>query len=402
MKKPLDGYLVVDLTTFVAAPAAGRLLADLGARVIKIEPPKGDSWRGTGTIMGRDRFSQSENPIFDLYNNGKDLISLDLKSEDGRTVLNRLLQKADVFITNNRPASLARMGLDYDTLHQLYPRLVYGIVLGYGDKGPEATKKAFDNSAFWARSGFVRDQATVFENGQYEPVPSPASVGDSYTGTVLAMQILAALMQRQQSGQGQKVSATLYHVGLFAMATMIVKQQRPFGPVMPDLRAQISPNAGAFQCADGEWIYFSGDVYTVFELAGRKDLLADTRFFPENRKHNKPALLQTLRECFRQKSLEQWLEALEPFDTPSVKIPHYADVPEDPQAWANDFLRKVDYPTGYTHCIPTPPLEMEHVQIQELAATKNVGADTARVLAELGYSPEEIAEMELSGAVVCK
>ena len=185
MKKPLEGYTVIDLTTFVAAPTTARLLADMGARVIKVEPPKGDAWRNSGVGFDPKRFSHAENPIFDLYNNGKDMISLN--------------RKAEAFIPNTRPASLARMGLDYETLHKKYPRLIYGIVLGYGQKGPDADKKAFDTTAFWARSGFLRDQAMILPDGQYEPVNAPSSVGDSYTGTVLAMQVLAAILQRPVS-----------------------------------------------------------------------------------------------------------------------------------------------------------------------------------------------------------
>ena len=138
MKKPLEGYTVIDLTTFVAAPTAARLLADMGARVIKIEPPKGDAWRASSIGFDAKRFSKEENPVFDLYNNGKDLISLNLKTEEGMAVMQQLLSQADIFITNNRPVSLARMGLDYETLHAKYPRLIYGIVLGFGPKGPDA------------------------------------------------------------------------------------------------------------------------------------------------------------------------------------------------------------------------------------------------------------------------
>ncbi len=402
MKKPLEGCVVIDLTTFVAAPAAGRLLADLGARVIKIEPPKGDGWRDTGIGLGKKRFSQTENPIFDLYNNGKDLISLNLKSEAGMAVMHQLLEKADVFITNNRPASLGRMGLDYETLHKKYPCLIYGIVLGYGENGPDAQMKAFDTTAFWARTGFLRDQAIVMPDGQYDPVNYPSSVGDSYTGSVLTMQILAAMLQRQQTGEGQMVSATLYHVGMFAMATMIVKHQYEGSPVVPNTRAEVNPGAGGYMCADGQWIFHTGDIMLIFRLAGRTELCEDPRLINGNWANNREFLLQSMRECFLTKTRDQWLEELKPYDVPNVKLAHFADAANDPQAWANDFVREVTYPTGYTHKVPTSPLEMEHLKIRELDTTKQVGQDTAKVLAELGYTAQQIAQMNESGAVVCK
>ena len=155
--KPLEGITVIELSTFVAAPVCARFLADMGARVIKIEPPKGDSWRVSGVAYLSHRFSESENPIFDIYNTGKDMVSLNLKTEEGMGIMHQLLEKADVFVTNNRPAALERLGLHYNQLREKYPRLIYAMLLGFGEKGPDAESPAFDTTAFWARSGFMRD-----------------------------------------------------------------------------------------------------------------------------------------------------------------------------------------------------------------------------------------------------
>lgn len=402
MKKPLEGCLVIDLTTFVAAPATGRLLADLGARVIKIEPPKGDGWRNTARNMGPSRFSHEENPIFDLYNNGKDLISLNLKSQEGMDIMLQLLSKADVFITNNRPASLARMGLDYETLHKKFPRLIYGIVLGFGAKGPDADQKAFDTTAFWSRSGFLVDQAIVFEDGTYEPVNAPSSVGDSYTGSILALQILAAMMQRQESGEGQLVSSTLYHVGLFAMATMIVKQQEEFSAPMPDTRAKVRYGSGPLECADGGWIYLSFTPFDFMKLADRQDLVEACSAMPLGSPERNAFVLECLRTCAKTKTRAEWIEIMHAADSATTFMPHYSEVSKDPQAWANDFIRNVTYPTGYTHRVPTSPLEMECLENRELNTTKGIGHDTAQVLSELGYTDQQIEQLNASGAVLCK
>lgn len=402
MKKPLEGYTVIDLTTFVAAPTTARLLADMGARVIKVEPPKGDAWRASGVGFDAKRFSKEENPIFDLYNNGKDMISLNLKSEEGMAVMQQLLSKADVFITNNRPASLARMGLDYETLHKKYPRLIYGIVLGYGAKGPDADKKAFDTTAFWSRSGFLRDQAIIMPDGQYEPVNAPSSVGDSYTGTVLAMEVLAAVLQRQETGEGQLLSASLYHVGMFAMSTMIVRQQYEGGKVQPETREKGRPQGGPLECADGEWIYYGDSVDLLFKLAGREELLADERMQPAVRfkPENRGLVLEGLRQCAKTKTADQWLEALKPYDPTTVRMAHFGDNATDPQAVENDFVRKVTYPTGFTHNVPTAPFEMEQMQACDLHPTKPVGADTVKVLQELGYTEAQISAMLEAGQAV--
>ncbi len=156
MSGPLSGIKVVELAAFVAAPSAGRILADLGAEVIKVEAPSGDGWRITG-VSYRPRFNKDENPVFDIYNTGKKFISLNLKTEAGKEAMFKLLEDADVFLTNTRPAGLKRLGLAYEDLKDKYPKLIYALVLGYGEKGPEKDTPAFDTTAFWSRAGFMRD-----------------------------------------------------------------------------------------------------------------------------------------------------------------------------------------------------------------------------------------------------
>ena len=163
MSKPLEGIKVIDLTTFVAAPVAARMLGDMGAEVIKIEHPKGDGWRGFGKGFNA-RFNDDENPIFDIYNSGKKLISINLKNTEGKEIMQKLLNDADVFVTNTRPDALKRLGLAYEDIKERYPKLIYAIVLGYGEKGPDAAKPAFDTTAFWARTGFPRDMAPVTDS----------------------------------------------------------------------------------------------------------------------------------------------------------------------------------------------------------------------------------------------
>lgn len=396
--KPLEGYTVIDLTTYVAAPVCGRLLSDLGARVIKIEAPKGDAWRGTGISMVPKRFNAVENPIFDLYNSGKDLISLNLKSEEGMAIMHKLLAKADVFVTNNRPAALHRLGLGYEDLKEKYPRLVYGIVLGFGEKGPDADKRAFDTTAFWSRSGFLRD--TAIQSEDYYPVEAPSSVGDSYTGTNLAMQILAALLHRQATGEGQYVKTSLYHVSAFAMATMTVRSQRPFGTQYPTTRWESKPMSGSFRCACGEWIYLSISPQELFTAAGRPEILQDPLWLPENFSTSKKQRYDTIRDLMLTKTVDQWMELLDPLDTPTVRMAHFADVSEDPQAWANGYLERVEYVTGNTNVLPTCPIEMDCVGTVVTQPTRRLGQDTAAVLEELGYTREQIDTLIRDGAVI--
>ena len=399
--KPLEGYTVIDLTTFVAAPVCARLLGEFGARVIKIESPKGDGWRRTGAGFVPSRFNDVENPIFDIYNSGKDMISLNLKSEEGLNIMHQLLEKADIFITNNRPAALERLGLHYDQLKEKYPRLIYGIVTGYGEKGPDANKQAYDTTAFWSRSGFLRDTAVVGEN-EYYPVEAPSGVGDSYTGTNLAMQVLAAALQRHHTGKGQYISSSLYHIGAFAMGTMTIKTQRPFGTPMPSTRWGHRPVSGGFQCADGEWVYLASGVPTldVIEAAGMEDVKNDPMWLPENAEATKKARYLAMKAAFLTKTREEWMEFLSAYDTPSVRLAKFADVSEDEQAWANNFVERVEYPTGNSNVIPTAPIKMSDLELRGTQITRRLGQDTEKVLSELGYTPEQIEKMAADGIVI--
>ena len=397
--KPLDGITVIDLTTYVAAPVCARLLGELGARVIKIEAPKGDNWRNTSIGFAPHRFTQVENPVFDIYNSGKDMICLNLKNEEGMSIMHQLLSGADVFITNNRPAALERLGLHYDQLKEKYPRLVYGIVLGFGEKGPEADKPAFDTTAFWSRSGFLRD--TAVKNRDYYPVEAPSGVGDSYTGTNLAMQVLAALLQRQQTGKGQYVKSALFHIGAFAMASMTVKGQRPFGDPMPLTRWDARPAVGAYRCADDEWIFLSGITPAKLgEMCGRPEVMKDPIWDPANLSNTRKERWSVMQEMMLTKTSDEWMKLFEPLGTPTVRMAHFADVSEDEQAWANGYVEKVEYANGNADVVPSIPLDMECLERGKTQPTRRLGQDTARVLSELGYTDEQVAALAADGVII--
>lgn len=395
--RPLEGYKVVDLTTFVAAPVCARLLSDMGAEVVKVEPPKGDAWRQSGVGFLPSRFSQDENPIFDIYNTGKKLVCLNLKSEEGMEAMQKLLSEADVFITNNRPAALKRLGLDFETLHEKYPRLVYGIVLGYGEKGPDADKQAFDTTAFWTRSGFLRDTSVMHE--MYQPVNAPSGVGDSYTGTNLTMQVLAALMMRDRTGFGQCVRASLFQVGMFAMGSMTLMTQRPSGRKFPETRPDGRPAAGAFECADGEWVFISAGMPQILEVIGKPELTDDPRFGLAARKQYGELVYNTLREGFLTVTSDEVMAYFADKDTPTVRMPHFADVSEDEQAWANGYLERVEYPNGNSNVFPASPFGMDALAAPKTQPTRRIGQDTVQVLKDLGYTDEQIDAMAKAEAI---
>mgnify|MGYP003325234163 CR=1 FL=1 len=236
--KPLEGLKVIELADYVSAPVCARILADMGAEGIKIERVGGNTWRGEGPKCCPTRFCETENPVFDIYNTGKKCIVLDLKTQEGLDICKKLLASADIFVTNNRIKALQRMGLDYDSIKSEFPKLIYAIGLGYGEKGPDADTPAFDHTAFWARTGFLLDCGCDCEN--YMPVLPPGAMGDTFTGMTLVSEILAALLNRSKTGKGDYVKSSLFHNGIFANGEMQIITQRPFGDTTyPKTRASL-------------------------------------------------------------------------------------------------------------------------------------------------------------------
>jgi len=404
MQKPLHGIKVVDLTTFVAAPVCARFLGELGARVIKVEHPRGDGWREFG-VNFNPRFCQEENPVFDIYNSGKEFISLNLKSPGGKEVFWKLLEEADVFVTNTRPDALQRLGFDYESVKARCPRLIYAIVLGYGEKGEEASLPAFDTTAFWARSGFLRDLSPLTED--YQPISPPSSVGDTVTAYNLLAQICAALIGRGTTGKGEYVSAGLYHTGIFTNGTMQIITQRPWGKVYPRTRQEVGAPGGCYCCADGEWLFIANGQLSValpkmFRMIGREDLVTDPRFADRDaRAENAEVFYQIFKDAYATKPLAEWLALAKEYDLPMVRMNHLSDVSEDPQAWANGYLEHMECPNGETVVMPSVPFRMESLGELRTRPADRVGAHTADVLAELGYDAPQIAAMAEAGAVYC-
>ncbi len=402
MSGPLSGIKVVELATFVAAPVTGRILADLGAEVIKVEAPSGDGWRKTGAGY-RPRFNKDENPVFDIYNTGKKFISLNLKTPEGKEALFKLLEDADVFLTNTRPAALQRLGLSYEDLKDKFPKLIYAIVLGYGEKGPEKDTPAFDTTAFWSRAGFLRDLAP--KTSEYYPINPPSGVGDTATGYLLVAEIATALYNRTRTGKGDYVRSTLFHNGIFCFGTMQIITQKPHGSIYPCHRKDLPVPGGSYECSDGEWIYFTmsgtGSIEKICNIAGVPHLLEDPEFAPGKRYANRHIYYPMFREIFRSQPSTHWLQLAKEYDMTLVRMHHFSDIAEDPQAWENGFVENVEFSNGNTNVMPASPIEMDSCTPPHTQPTPPMpGADTAAILTQLGYTQEQIQAMLDAGAAV--
>jgi crotonobetainyl-CoA:carnitine CoA-transferase CaiB-like acyl-CoA transferase len=331
----LTGYRVVELAAWVAGPAAGGLLADWGADVVKVEPPAGDPQRRIFGAIGIA--DQAGVPPFELDNRGKRSVVIDLQTADGREAMHGLLDDADVFITNVRPAALERLGLDHATVRERHPRLVYGLVTGYGLVGPDAHRPGYDVGAFWARSGMAH---TFVPPGELPP-GIRSGLGDHVTGTTLVAGLLAGLLHRERTGEGTFVTTSLLRAGVYCLGWDIGVQLR-FGKresTRPRHRSR-GPLVNSYQASDGKGFWLIGleadrhwpGLVVALE---HPDLATDVRFVDaRSRLANSQALIALLDEVFATRPMTEWAERFDVHDVWWAPINSIVDVIADPQARA--------------------------------------------------------------------
>jgi crotonobetainyl-CoA:carnitine CoA-transferase CaiB-like acyl-CoA transferase len=306
MAGPMEGITVVELGVWVAGPAAGGILADWGADVIKIEPPTGDPARMFGRMLG---IEDGLSPPFEMDNRGKRSIVLDLTTDAGRVTAMELLSSADIFLSNVRPAALRRIGLDFETVAATNPRLVFGLITGYGESGPDADRAAYDVAAFWARAGLAH---LLTRPGDTPPFQR-GGMGDHSAGMTLAAAVCAALVARTRTGKGQLVSTSLYRQGAYTVSfdlntflmtghSIAIGQRETMG----------NPCMNNYVAGDGRrfWIVgLEGDRHwpALCRAVGRSDWLTDARFDTgRSRAANAAELVAELDVIFATKPLEEW------------------------------------------------------------------------------------------------
>lgn len=397
-RRTLEGIKVVDLSTFVAAPVCARMLADMGAQVTKIEAFRGDPWRMTA--KGCTGTTDEEMPVFDIYNAGKKSIKLNIKHPDGMKILLDMMADADVFVTNTRLNSLKKLGLDYESVKDKFPKLIYASITGYGDKGPDAASPGFDNIAFWTRSGFMIDMAIKSE-GSY-PVCSPTGAGDTFTGTVLMGGILAALYQREKTGKGDFVTAALQNAGIWMLGGSIIQAQEKYGAKFPKERYDVSPLATSYKCADGEWFgitILEPDRYrdVTFEILGIKEELNITNH--RQMVERKAEVIAAMERAFMKKPAKEWRKLFKEADIVSGILNHMKDVSTDESAIANEFVQEYTCRNGEVCMLPCPPLRMASQPLPKSYSAPFPGEDTVEVLERMGYSAQDIDRLMADGAV---
>lgn len=404
MKKPLEGIKVVELSTYVAAPVCGRILADWGAEVIKVESLKGDVFRTFG--RGQDvPANEDENPLFDMANTGKKAIALDLKTEKGLEILHQLLADADVFLTNNRIKALERQGLDYDTLKQKYPALIYAVLTGFGDTGPDVDRPGFDTVAFWASGGFLADMSIKSENSY--PVATPAAVGDISSGTILFGGIMAALFNRQKTGKGDRVTTSLFGSAVWFMGYMNIIAQKKYGYRYPRERHEGNPMAMPYKTKDEEWIMISilehERYYPVLcEMLGIEEYIDDPRFISKQallNMENRKALVEILELRFILKNADEWVKLLTENDIVHDRLRHFKEITEDPQAIINNFVSEVTFHNGEKAMLPRPSVQSQNLGVPDYNRGPWLGENTLELLSELGYDETNVNDLVASQVI---
>jgi crotonobetainyl-CoA:carnitine CoA-transferase CaiB-like acyl-CoA transferase len=400
MTEPLfAGLKVIDCASYVAAPAAATVLADFGADVIKIEPPgEGDPWRAHYQRPGLPPSDLNHPWLMD--NRGKRGLGLDLKSQGGRAVLERLVAQADIFITNVPLPGRARLRIRYEDFAEKYSRLIYASLTAYGEVGEEAGKTGFDATAYWARSGLMDE---VRPDHLSPPARSLPGMGDRPTAMALYGAIVTALYRREKTGHGGEVRASLMASGMWANAYLI--QAKLCGvtfPPRPPRSESISALGNMYRTADDRWfiLAIANDRQwpALADAVGMPDLVIDPRFdTAAGRRDNALVLMGILDQVFAARTLAEWRAILDAAGLTFGVIGTVNEIAADPQALAAGILR----PVAETGLMTVDsPFTVSDAAKKPAAVAPDHGAHSRAILLEAGYSETEAADLIANGSVV--
>ena len=399
--KPLEGIKVVDLTTYMATPATGRVLGEWGADVIKVEASKGDPCRVTQAAVFNMPMSDEENLAFDMVNLNKRFIALNLKSETGKEIMYKLLEQADIFITNTRNKSLQKLGLDWETLHEKFPRLIMGHGLGYGKYGAEKDDPGFDVTCYMARGGVF---GTTVNRGDSPMIPTNG-YGDMQASMFLAAGLCAAVIGREKTGVGEYVTCALQHAAVYTLIVGMISAQ--YGNPYPKSRLEaICPFNNVYMTGDGKYIAmcdpeYDRDYNKIMGLIGRDDLIDDPKYVncvKMNEANLNAEVVGIMDEALAKMTSEEALKLFKDAGIPIEPCQTPLDVYEDQNVWDNDYLVKIKYPEAERN-IPTAPIQFDSVPAPEFIPTGKLGSSTVEVMRELGYSDDQIQAALADGSV---
>ncbi len=394
----MGGVKVVEIGLWVAGPSCGGILADWGADVVKIEPLGGDPFRSIEW-----QYPNNVNPPFELDNRGKRSLALDITDERGLRLVHDLLASADVFITNYRPGGLVRAGLDYPSLADRYPQLIYAQVSGYGLAGDEQDRASYDMGAFYSRAGIG---AAITPEGQDLPYPRSA-MGDHMTGLSAAAGVSAALFDRGRTGRGQQISTSLLRVGTYMYGWDHNVSARLDIDAEPLTRSRPpNPLINGYRCGDGRWVWLlgmEGDRHwpNVLAALGTPEWENDARFATvETRMENSAELVAAIDEVMATKTRAEWAPILDRHDVWWAKVQSTLEMRSDPQAHAAGCYVKAPTKKGDIVDMVATPVDFGATPWEVSVAAPELGQHTESVLIELGKDWDEIEALKVAGVIL--
>jgi crotonobetainyl-CoA:carnitine CoA-transferase CaiB-like acyl-CoA transferase len=398
MTGPMHGVRVVELGVWVAGPSAGGILCDWGADVVKLEPHEGDPFRALGAAFGIERLP----PPFELDNRGKRSVAIDLRRDESRDVVTKLLQGADVFLTNMRPGAVERLGLDYASVRAINDSIIYAQVSAYGGDSPDSDRAAFDVGAFWSRGGVAGLLRTP--DGQ---LPSQrGGMGDHFTGANAVGAIAAALFHRERSGEGQLVSTSLLRTATYMLGWDYNSYLRSGIEPQPTDRATIiNPLINSYQLADGEWVWLlmlQGDRHwpEFCRAIDREAWPSDERYATlAQRAVNASTLIAEIEGVLAARTLEEWAPVFDEHDVWWAPVQTPEQVLNDPTVEQAGAWVEVPEADGSTGRMVASAVDFGGTPWSVRAPTPELGQHTEEVLLDLGLEWDGIAELKDAGVI---
>lgn len=401
----LAGVKVLEVAAWTFVPAAGAVLAEWGADVVKVEPKEGgDPQRGLITSGLVPAGAGGVNYMIEVPNRGKRSIGIDLRTAGGREILLKLAAESDVFLTNYLPSIRKKLGIDLEDIRAVNPDIIYVRGSGHGTKGPDADKPGYDGVSYWSRGGI----ATALTPSSAEwPIGSRPAFGDIMGGQTIAGGIAAALFKRARTGETSVVDVSLLGLALWNLSPDVTAAKLYEKSPTPQFDRSSSPNplVGNYRTRDDRYItlmMLQADKFwpEVAGLLGLGDLVDDDRFKDAvSRFHNRAELIKIFDETFGSRTFEEWKTALAPLTGAWGPMQSALELHEDPDVQANGYLAQVTAQNGSTFAMPANPVQFDETPVCAPGAPEH-GQHTEEVLLELGLSWEDIARHKDQGDVL--
>jgi len=392
---PLNGIRILDITSVMMGPYAARILGDMGADVIKIEPPSGDTVRDVGPSR-----SKGMGPFYMHANRNKRSLAIDLKQSASKEVMDRLVRSADVLLYNVRPQAMERLGLGYERLRELNPSLIYTGAYGFGQSGPYAKRPAFDDLI----QGLAGIPSLIALSGDGTPRYIPLAIIDRYVGVHVVGAVMGGLFHKLRTGQGQSIE-----VPMFETATELVLGDHLMGNSFdPNLgpagyARSLSRDRHPFETNDGYvcvMVYTDEQWKSFFQLTGQEELISDPRYSSMSaRTIHSNELNQILKNTMHERSTQEWLDIFEERDIPATRLHDLQSIQQDPHLQEVKFFEWLDHPSEGRICSMRPPTNWSATPPSIRLPAPRIGEHSREILKEIGFDDNHIDGMAKVGAI---